>query len=67
MMKKTKKSNRNNQLSNLQHLCMCTAMLNNTIKIIAPQLFKKEDILSMDEHLAEIMKVLIAKGEELNI
>ena len=64
-MKNTKRTK--TQLKSLHHLCMSIVMLDNTIKIVAPQVFTKEEILSMDEHLAGIMQVLLDKGEELNI
>lgn len=64
-MKNTKRTKA--KLRSLHHLCMNIVMLDNTIKIVAPQVFTKEEILSMDEHLAGIMQVLLDKGEELKI
>jgi len=64
-MKKTRRTK--TQLKSLHHLCMSIVMLDNTLKIVAPKVFTKEEILSMDEHLSGIMQVLLDKGEELNI
>lgn len=64
-MKNTKRTK--TQLKSLHHLCMSIVMLDNTLKIVAPKVFTKEEILSMDEHLSGIMQVLLDKGEELNI
>ena len=64
-MKNTKRTK--TQLKSLHHLCMSIVMLDNTIKLIAPKVFTKEEILSMDEHLSGIMQVILDKGEELNI
>ena len=64
-MKKTRRTKA--QLKSLHHLCMSIVMLDNTIKIVAPKVFTKEEILSMDEHLSGIMQVILDKGEELNI
>ena len=64
-MKNTKRTK--TQLKSLHHLCMSIVMLDSTLKIVAPKVFTKEEILSMDEHLAGIMQVLLDKGEELNI
>lgn len=64
-MKNTKRTN--TQLKSLHHLCMSIVMLDNTLKIVAPKVFTKEEILSMNEHLSGIMQVILDKGEELNI
>lgn len=64
-MKNTKRTK--TQLKSLHHLCMSIVMLDNTLKIVAPKVFTKEEILSMDEHLSGIMQVILDKGEELNI
>ena len=64
-MKKTRRTK--TQLKSLHHLCMSIVMLDNTIKIVAPKVFTKEELLSMNEHLAGIMQVILDKGEELNI
>ena len=64
-MKNTKRTK--TQLKSLHHLCMSIVMLDNTIKIVAPKVFTKEELLSMNEHLAGIMQVILDKGEELNI
>lgn len=64
-MKNTKRTK--TQLKSLHHLCMSIVMLDNTIKLIAPKVFTKEEIIPMKEHLEGIMQVLLDKGEELNI
>ena len=64
-MKNTKRTK--TQLKSLHHLCMSIVMLDNTLKIVAPKVFTKEEILSMDEHLSGIMQLILDKGEELNI
>jgi hypothetical protein len=64
-MKNTKRTK--TQLKSLHHLCMSIVMLDNTLKIVAPKVFTKEEILSMNEHLSGIMQVLLDKGEELKI
>jgi hypothetical protein len=64
-MKNTKRTK--TQLKSLHHLCMSIVMLDNTLKIVAPKVFTKEEILSMNEHLSGIMQVLLDKGNELKI
>lgn len=64
-MKNTKRTK--THLKSLHHLCMSIVMLDNTLKILAPKVFTKEELLSMNEHLAGIMQVILDKGEELNI
>ena len=64
-MKNTKRTK--TQLKSLHHLCMSIVMLDNTIKIVAPKVFTKEEIMPMNEHLEGIMQVLLDKGEELKI
>jgi hypothetical protein len=51
-MKNTKRTK--TQLKSLHHLCMSIVMLDNTLKIVAPKVFTKEEILSMNEHLSGI-------------
>ena len=46
---------------------MSIVMLDSTIKLIAPKVFTKEEIMPMNEHLEGIMQVLLDKGEELKI
>lgn len=64
-MKNTKRTK--TQLKSLHHLCMSIVMLDSTIKLIAPKVFTKEEIMPMNEHLEGIMQVLLDKGEELKI